>query len=322
MKKLVTNKPLVIDKQLAVIFGLKEAIILQQINYWLEINKSKNNNYREGRYWTYNTLNKWQEEFPFWSLETVKRTFRKLRNKNLLITNNFNKMKTDRTLWYTINHEELDRIINEYKLNNKMIKRNESDNKNGLAYNETMDMKENDTMLKKENESIDKSIMKPPIPEITADISTDITTNNSNQSFNQIDKGIRKERRTEDKKTKYNFLDKYRQVIDKCEIDHIDINYRGAIKQAIMFLLLETNNGGKVKIGNNYIPGEKVRSDIDKLDASVIEHAIGIFKEASNSKKIKGEISYLKTCIYTSLTESKLDKDFKFSYDGSKKMKN
>lgn len=65
MERFFKAHPLVVDKHLAKILGLNEALVLQQINYWLEINKKKNNNFHDGRYWTYNTLKEWQEEFPF-----------------------------------------------------------------------------------------------------------------------------------------------------------------------------------------------------------------------------------------------------------------
>ena len=74
MNKLFSLHPLVVDKELARILGLNEALILQQVNYWIEINKKNKRSFHEGRYWTYNTINEWQEEFPFWSTSTVKRT--------------------------------------------------------------------------------------------------------------------------------------------------------------------------------------------------------------------------------------------------------
>ena len=80
MNKLFNSHPLVVDKELATILGLNEALVLQQLNYWIEINKKNKRNFHEGKYWTYNTINEWQEEFPFWSTSTVKRTFKKLRD--------------------------------------------------------------------------------------------------------------------------------------------------------------------------------------------------------------------------------------------------
>mgnify|MGYP000930745990 CR=1 FL=1 len=115
MSKLLFNEqPLVIDKQLASLIGLNEAMVLQQIHYWIEINKKVRNNYYEGKYWTYNTIQEWQKEFPFWSYDTVKRTLAKLRKQGMLITGNFNKLKIDRTIWYTIDYDLLERLNNEY----------------------------------------------------------------------------------------------------------------------------------------------------------------------------------------------------------------
>lgn len=71
--------PLVLDRKLACIIGLNEALVLGQIHYWLEKNKECSRNFHEGRYWTYNTIKDWQEEFPFWSESTIKRIFKKIK---------------------------------------------------------------------------------------------------------------------------------------------------------------------------------------------------------------------------------------------------
>lgn len=93
---------MVLDKNLAKIIGLNESIVIQQIHYWIELNKSKNINFYEDKHWTYNTMIQWQEEFPFWSIETVKRTFKKLRDKNLLLIGNFNKLKIDLIIMFLV----------------------------------------------------------------------------------------------------------------------------------------------------------------------------------------------------------------------------
>ena len=71
---LMTEEPLIINKKLAAIIGLNESIIVQQIEYWININKKadKKDNYKDGFFWTYNSVKKWTEQFPFWSKETVK----------------------------------------------------------------------------------------------------------------------------------------------------------------------------------------------------------------------------------------------------------
>lgn len=99
------EKPLIVNPELAQIVGLNEAIILHQIHYWVVINNKNGHNCRDGFYWTYNTYREWQEQFPFWSLRTIKTVIKNLERKGLLITSNFNKMKTDRTKWYRIDYD-------------------------------------------------------------------------------------------------------------------------------------------------------------------------------------------------------------------------
>ena len=72
---LFDEHPLVIDVKLAQTIGLNEAIVLQQVNYWLHGKHAKR---IEGRLWTYNSMKKWNEQFPFWGLNTVKRKFSSL----------------------------------------------------------------------------------------------------------------------------------------------------------------------------------------------------------------------------------------------------
>lgn len=113
---LLDEQPLVILPRLAKLIGLNEAIVLQQLHYWVE--KSKNE--KDGSYWVYNTIKEWQEQFPFWSKNTIIRTFEKLEEKGLIKTGIFNKNKSDRTKWYTIDYEQLTKLSNPFTQNGKM----------------------------------------------------------------------------------------------------------------------------------------------------------------------------------------------------------
>lgn len=107
-KLLFSEQPLVIDVEFACLIGLNEAIVMQQIHYWLVHNKKENKNYNDGCYWTYNSIKKWQEtNFKFWSVETVKRVFAKLEKMELLVSGNYNSDPRDKTKWYTINYDKL-----------------------------------------------------------------------------------------------------------------------------------------------------------------------------------------------------------------------
>lgn len=109
-KLLINSQPLVLIPELAILIGLNEAIVLQQVHYWIQINRKTKQNYIDGHTWTYNSYTTWQGQFPFWPIITIKRTFTRLESKKLLISANYNKLKIDRTKWYRINYEKLDEL--------------------------------------------------------------------------------------------------------------------------------------------------------------------------------------------------------------------
>ena len=102
-------EPKVINTELACEIGLNEAIVLQQLHYWLERNKESRTDFRDGRYWTYGTIQEYRDrDFKFWSFDTVKRTLHKLISLGFLVKGNYNRMKLDQTNWYTIDYAALD----------------------------------------------------------------------------------------------------------------------------------------------------------------------------------------------------------------------
>ncbi|RFU63685.1 replication protein [Peribacillus saganii] len=100
---LIKESPLMIIPSLAVKIGLSEAVILQQVHYWLKSSKHEFN----GRKWIYNTYKDWQNQLTFWSESTIKRTIKKLEKDGYLISGNWNRSKMDKTKWYTIDYEKL-----------------------------------------------------------------------------------------------------------------------------------------------------------------------------------------------------------------------
>ncbi len=107
---LLDEHPLLVMPTLATLIGLNESIVLQQIHYWLKIKEKAKQDYINGNYWVYNTYKQWQEQFPFWHLNTIQRTFASLEKKGLLISANHNKVGFDKTKWYTINYQTLEQI--------------------------------------------------------------------------------------------------------------------------------------------------------------------------------------------------------------------
>lgn len=119
-KLLIDEPPLQVLPSLAIAIGLNEAIFLQQLHYWLTPTSRYKPHYREyknvSRPWIYNTYHTkkdeketgWQANFPFWSVRTIKRIVSSLKEKELIIvTDQFNTVSSNRTLWYTIDYDKL-----------------------------------------------------------------------------------------------------------------------------------------------------------------------------------------------------------------------
>lgn len=100
---LFDEPPQMFQPRLAAAFNdVNEAIVLQQIHYWLK----RTSNVRDGRKWVYNSMANWQKQF-YWikSRSTLTKIFKDLVNRGLLIEANYNKAKFDRTKWYTIDYD-------------------------------------------------------------------------------------------------------------------------------------------------------------------------------------------------------------------------
>lgn len=100
---LLSKRVIKLNTNLAVKIGLNEALVLQQLFYWLDKGVEI-----EGQQWVYKTYDKWQEQdFPFWSVRTIKRTINNLVEKELVIVEKLSDNNFDRKNYYTINFDKL-----------------------------------------------------------------------------------------------------------------------------------------------------------------------------------------------------------------------
>lgn len=182
-KLLYTKEPIVINPIAAEVLGVNEAIIVQQIHYWLNINEKAKINFHKGKYWTYNTYENWQKtNFRFLSVSTLKRIFKKLVTKGILITDNFNKAKYDRTLWVTINYEKLDELLSKYEEENKNEKSEKIEENVEISTKYQNDTMSNFNKVSKWNygkyqvDTMESSKLTPPIPETNSETNSDICT--------------------------------------------------------------------------------------------------------------------------------------------------
>lgn len=79
---LLKDYPIMVLPKLAVLIGLNEAIVLQQL-YWL-LNKPECGKILANQKWIFNTYEQWQEYFPFWQSRTIRQIFTNLSKMKLI----------------------------------------------------------------------------------------------------------------------------------------------------------------------------------------------------------------------------------------------
>jgi len=93
------------DIDIAKEYGIAEAVLINHFQFWIAKNKANMVNFHDGKFWTYNTKSAIQELFPYLSYDQVRRALERLVEKGVLVTGNYNKIPTDRTLWYSFTDE-------------------------------------------------------------------------------------------------------------------------------------------------------------------------------------------------------------------------
>lgn len=141
------------DIEIAEKYGVSDAILLQHLWFWIEKNKANEVNFYDGTYWTYNSAKAFVKLFPYMTQRQIQNALKRLKEKGIIKTGNYNKSSYDRTLWYAFT--ELGKsIMQKCKMENTNLS-------NGLHKNVT------------------------PIPDINTNINTDINTDNNINNNNK-----------------------------------------------------------------------------------------------------------------------------------------
>ena len=165
---LFDEQPIVYDRTLAKILKSngadRAATVLQQVHYWVENNK-KNQKYEayvNGYWWSYRSIREWHEkDFSHWTYALVRSLFKSLRDEGLLIALPLSKDKSDRTNWYRINYEKLEKLYENFKKEKEdhLLKQTNAFVKNQQirnVKNEQLDLLENSKCNKENNKRLNK----------------------------------------------------------------------------------------------------------------------------------------------------------------------
>lgn len=318
---LFDEQPIIANKALARALGLNEALVLQQINYWIEINKKSGKNYHDEKYWTYNSIRAWQEkDFDYMSVDTVKRTFAKLEKAGYLLIGNYNKDPRDKTKWYTINDEKLEELyleLNKKKLEHErkiLEKENRNTMHNALGQNALMEECKihqcNDaysTDAFDENLPMHYGSLHEPLPEITTKNSSKNTSYISSENSFHLpaheDKGLYTMGGLEggNKKIKsyQSCLEELRESTGYNE--HMELGnkiiartYDEIIRVLADVMILNADD--TVTINQTKLPAYIVQERFRSLDSSHMEYLVNALSE--NEAKIRNVRAFILTAAY------------------------
>lgn len=82
-------------------YGVNAAILLYNIEFWINKNKANGHHFYDGYYWTYNSTKAFLELFPYLTEDKIKTALKRLEDEGIIKTANYNKSSFDKTKWYT-----------------------------------------------------------------------------------------------------------------------------------------------------------------------------------------------------------------------------
>lgn len=85
----------------ATVLDVQCGAIYNNILYWVRKNRANNDNFHEGRYWTYNSVDAFHRLMPYLTDNQIRRSLEKLEDAGFIVSGTFNKAGYDRTKWYS-----------------------------------------------------------------------------------------------------------------------------------------------------------------------------------------------------------------------------
>ena len=92
------------NTKVAELYGLEEAILLENIYFWCKKNET-NNKLTQGKPWTYNTVKAFNLQFKYLSPAIITRALKNLVKYELIEVGEFNTNAYDHTKWYCITNK-------------------------------------------------------------------------------------------------------------------------------------------------------------------------------------------------------------------------
>ena len=88
------------EAEIAVKYGIEVAVVFDMFCFWINKNEANENNYHDGKYWTFNSAKGFKKIFPYWSEKKIQRILQKMVDEDLIIKGNYNENPWNQTSWY------------------------------------------------------------------------------------------------------------------------------------------------------------------------------------------------------------------------------
>jgi len=88
------------DVAIATKYGMVEAVLLENLFYWVKKNSANDRHFYDGKYWTYNSRKAFARLFPYIGEKSIERSLNHLVEIGILLKGNYNEDKFDKTSWF------------------------------------------------------------------------------------------------------------------------------------------------------------------------------------------------------------------------------
>lgn len=134
------------DVDIAAEYGMLEAVILNNLYFWVMKNEANETNYHDGYYWTYNSVKAFEKLFPYASGRKIRNALKHLEGEEIIATGNYNKSAYDRTMWYTVTEKGIS-ILQKCKMESTKKSNQSCENVEPIPDNKTTDNKTTDNII-------------------------------------------------------------------------------------------------------------------------------------------------------------------------------
>ena len=165
--------------ELAKEYGILEAVLLNNLQFWIEKNRANGTNFHDGHYWTYNSAKAFSELFPYASQKQIRKALQNLIGEGIIQTGNYNKNPYDRTLWYSFTEKgnsifqtvniDLPKRENGNDIEGQPIPNNKTDNKTDNKLKESKKEESNNTQNQQVEISEELKQMQKEIEQLKAE---------------------------------------------------------------------------------------------------------------------------------------------------------